>query len=180
MLIKFGHVHLHSTSLFLFYMVAMFLQGIILSDKKSDIPDKSMASPVIGAFLIIIASILTKATNVNFYALVAVVIGGLINLFSLINIGKNFSARVQPSSGHFLVTSGIYKFIRHPRYLGLSLLHFGLAISINHLLAFTGFLTCLIGFLFRVNIEEEHLARLYGHAWFSYVQNSWKLIPFIF
>jgi protein-S-isoprenylcysteine O-methyltransferase Ste14 len=157
----------------------MFLQGMILANKKLNRPDKNMRLPVIGA-LIIIARILTNNMKIALYATISVKIGGLINLFALINIGKNFSARVKPNIDHFLVSNGIYKFIRHPRYLGLLLLHFGLAVSINHFLALGGVLICMIGFLYRIAVEEKYLAELYGQNWANYVQKSWKLIPFIF
>ena len=56
----------------------------------------------------------------NFIGLILVTSGELIRKLAMITAGSNFSHIVQDqkNSGHELVTHGIYKFSRHPSYVG--------------------------------------------------------------
>ena len=90
--------------------------------------------------------------------------GILIIIFSLIimlvaikDLGRNLSPFPRPMKNNNLVTSGIYRFTRHPMYYSLIFISFGVFIiklSIYHL-----FLTISLALIikFKIILEEQYL-----------------------
>ena len=90
--------------------------------------------------------------------------GILIIIFSLIimlvaikDLGRNLSPFPRPMNNSNLVTSGIYRFTRHPMYYSLIFISFGVFIiklSIYHL-----FLTISLALIikFKIILEEQYL-----------------------
>ena len=73
-----------------------------------------------------------------------------------------------------LVTQGIYKYIRHPMYLGISLTICGLMLACG---SFFG-MAYLIGVVLPVNalrsrLEEDALANQFGKVYLTYKSNTW-------
>ena len=55
--------------------------------------------------------------------------GGALRIWPVFVLGPRFSGLVAIQPGHTLVTSGIYRFIRHPSYLGLLVNSLGWALA---------------------------------------------------
>lgn len=92
-------------------------------------------------------------------------------------LGNRFSGLVAIQPGHRLVTTGIYRVIRHPSYLGLliSTLGWGLAFR-------SGIGVLLAGLLFppllaRIRAEEKLLRSQFGAEYDSYRTRTSRLIP---
>lgn len=79
-----------------------------------------------------------------------------------------------------LVTTGMFRYIRHPLYIGRSLLSFGWVIFFSSL---SGILLMAIALLFilpRIQIEEAMLIEKFGNAYRDYQKTTWRLIPYIY
>jgi len=57
--------------------------------------------------------------------IILILLGITIRILSRKALGKQFSAHVETSDEHTLITEGIYRRLRHPAYLGLLCLFFG-------------------------------------------------------
>ena len=55
--------------------------------------------------------------------------GGALRLWPVFVLGRRFSGLVAIQPGHELVTSGVYRVIRHPSYLGLLVNSLGWALA---------------------------------------------------
>ncbi len=101
-------------------------------------------------------------------------------LWSSAVLGKQVSGEVTIQEGHELITTGPYRWIRHPRYLFIvvSLMGYGLAFS--SWLGFAFAPVVLAVFLFRIRDEERLLATEFGDQWRVYAQRSWRLVPFVY
>ena len=88
----------------------------------------------------------------------------------------SFVPRADPGTG--LVTTGPYRFVRHPIYLGLALIAMGAALAFGSPLAF---LTVMFGivptFAWRARAEEHLLRRILGEAYETYQQRTKLIIP---
>ena len=86
-----------------------------------------------------------------------IIIAFIIMLVAIKDLGRNLSPFPRPIKNSNLVTSGIYRFIRHPMYLSLIFISFGVFIiklSIYYL-----FLSISLGIIIKLKIalEEQYL-----------------------
>jgi len=93
-------------------------------------------------------------------------------------LGRQYSPEVTIQKGHELITAGVYRRIRHPRYLGVMLLALGMSLlfrswaGLGLTLPLTGVL------LFRMRDEESLMHKEFGQEWEAYCRRSWRLVPF--
>ncbi len=93
------------------------------------------------------------------------------------SLGTNLTDTVVTRIEHTLVTSGPYRWVRHPFYLafGLIIVADSLATA-NWFLALTGGLTFAL-ILVRTTREEENLIRRFGDDYRRYQDRTGKLFP---
>ena len=95
-------------------------------------------------------------------------------------LGHRFSGLVAIQPGHQLVTSGVYRVIRHPSYLGL------LVNALRWALAFRSavgvLLTALLlpPLLARIHAEERMLRTQFGREYDAYRSRTARLLPGIY
>jgi protein-S-isoprenylcysteine O-methyltransferase Ste14 len=104
---------------------------------------------------------------------------GLI-FWSGIALGKMYSTHVTVQEHHHLVTAGLYRWIRHPRYLGVIALAFGSTFLFRSwpMLVICNPLVFIL--LMRIKDEEDVMRKEFNEEWESYCRRSWKLIPYIY
>jgi protein-S-isoprenylcysteine O-methyltransferase Ste14 len=113
--------------------------------------------------------------------LVICLIGGCLRLAPVFVLGRRFSGLVAIQPGHTLETGGLYKYIRHPSYLGLITCAFGWALVFRCLvpgLIMTALL--LIPLVARMNSEERLLVDQFGEEYASYKKRTWRMAPWIY
>jgi len=92
-----------------------------------------------------------------FLGILLIIISSIIMLASFKDLGRNLSPFPRPINNSNLVTTGIYRFMRHPMYYSLLLISIGVFIiklSIYYL-----FLTISLGLIikFKIALEEKYL-----------------------
>ena len=105
-----------------------------------------------------------------------VVAGGLL-VWTLRNLGPNLTDTVVTRRAHTLVTTGPYRWVRHPFYDAV-----GLVIFANSLTAANWFLFSMGGLAFilmivRTRREEEHLLARFGDLYRGYVESTGRFLP---
>ena len=107
---------------------------------------------------------------------VGTVAGGLL-IWTLHSLGKNLTDTVVTRREHTLVTTGPYRWVRHPFYDSVAL--FVLANSLvaaNWFLFLTGGLA-LVLILVRTRKEEEKLLVRFGDAYRAYMERTGRFLP---
>jgi protein-S-isoprenylcysteine O-methyltransferase len=94
------------------------------------------------------------------------------------HLGKNWSQTVSVKVGHDLITSGPYRYVRHPMYAG------GLIAAIGSAIVCGGawiFLLVILGviFLWRIGAEDRLMAQLFPNEFPDYKKRTKALIPFV-
>jgi protein-S-isoprenylcysteine O-methyltransferase Ste14 len=79
-----------------------------------------------------------------------------------------------------LITSGIYKYIRHPLYCSLLLLTWGIFFKHPLLTAGTLAVTATIFLFFTAKADEAECTRFFGNKYQDYMKRTRMFIPYIF
>lgn len=115
---------------------------------------------------------------------------GLGLLFAVIGVGigswalihndfYNFNITPELKAHGKLIKNGPYKFSRHPMYLALLLIMFGVTISVNEVFDYFVFLI-LFGVLYIKSLREEYLWNLKSKEYKHYQEKTKMFIPFVF
>lgn len=81
---------------------------------------------------------------------------------------------------HQLLTDGVFKYIRHPLYLGRIVLDFGIAALCSSFWGAVLMTIAALCFVIRIRIEEEMLVEEFGDAYRVYQARTKKLVPWIY
>lgn len=94
-------------------------------------------------------------------------------------LGRHFSDRLNLQAAHTLVTTGPYRYVRHPMYSFLYLFFIASAVlSANGLIALCSLL--LIGNIWvRISQEEKMLRNHFGQSFDEYAAKTARIIPFV-
>jgi protein-S-isoprenylcysteine O-methyltransferase Ste14 len=90
------------------------------------------------------------------------------------------TARLQIVESHQLVKDGLYKYIRHPIYLGETLRNFGLVLIFSSIYGVLFIAVATIFLLFRIRIEEKMLIEAFGEDYKEYQRNTKRIIPYVY
>ncbi len=105
--------------------------------------------------------------------------GLALRVFSILWLGTMFTRFVQILPGHRLVTSGPYRFVRHPSYSGLLLFFAGLGPALGSWLSLAAMTAApLLGILYRIRVEERALLEAFGEEYAVYKRRVPALVPF--
>jgi protein-S-isoprenylcysteine O-methyltransferase Ste14 len=106
--------------------------------------------------------------------------GAALVLRSRAELGPAWSLVPKADQGTGLVTTGPYRLIRHPIYLGLALLALGEALALAN---WPAFLIVLFGivptFAWRARMEERLLSRTFGDRYELYRQRTKMIMPYL-
>lgn len=81
--------------------------------------------------------------------------------------------------GH-IVSSGIYKYIRHPQYAGLILIAFGMLLSWATIPTLMIFPLIVYMYVRLAKKEELDMIHEFGEEYLSYIEKTKRFIPFIY
>jgi protein-S-isoprenylcysteine O-methyltransferase Ste14 len=112
--------------------------------------------------------------------LALVVIGFTILLVAQITIRRSYSSTLVIREDHQLVTHSVYRFTRHPIYLGVIMVCIGVPVFTSSLYGLLIMPALIPIFLNRIRIEERMLTEEFGDVYRMYMEATSKLIPFIY
>jgi protein-S-isoprenylcysteine O-methyltransferase Ste14 len=94
------------------------------------------------------------------------------------SLGANFGRSLQIRDGHSLVTSGPYRWVRHPMYTAFYLLHAAVfLLSANAILGLTWVAGLTLVLAVRVRREERMMLRAFGPAYRRYMSRTGRFLP---
>ena len=112
---------------------------------------------------------------------VVILCGGLFLFYrSHADLGRNWSISLEIRNEHRLVTTGIYRLIRHPMYSSFFLLAVAqLMLLPNWFAGATGLIGVGLLYAFRIRQEERMMIERFGAEYRDYMAHTARLIPWL-
>src|SRR5271157_73841 len=182
------------TLLFYGWLASEIIVGIVKRTKRGDGKVQDRGSLLI-LWVVIAASITacqwfseTHARNMfgGAYELktagVIVILAGLaIRWTAIFTLGKSFSSNVAIQDSQQITRAGLYRFVRHPSYLGLLLVFLAIGLhSRNWISLAVVLLPTTAGLLYRIHVEEAALAKAFGEDYLAYAKATKRLVPGVY
>jgi protein-S-isoprenylcysteine O-methyltransferase Ste14 len=109
------------------------------------------------------------------------ILGLGIRAAAIFKLGRAFSANVAMRTGQKLQRSGLYRFVRHPSYLGLELIFLAFALHSRTWACFAVVLVPpTLALLYRIHVEESALREAFGADYDDYCRSTKRLFPGIY
>ena len=107
--------------------------------------------------------------------------GLIIRIYSILTLKQYFTYSIAKVEDQKIVEKGLYKFIRHPGYLGQIIIFLGISTSISNWVSILFMMTPItLGYLYRIKVEERFMIEQLGEDYLNYHERTKRLIPFIF
>jgi len=117
---------------------------------------------------------------IRIFGLVISFFGFLLMNWAIIIIGRQFRVEITAQEYQQLIGIGPYKYIRHPRFLGMIAFFTGIPLIFNRLIPLI-IVVFLIGVLiWRIYDLEKQMQEELNISWMNYKKSTNSLIPFIF
>jgi protein-S-isoprenylcysteine O-methyltransferase len=116
-----------------------------------------------------------------FWSAIGLIWAGMaLRLWAVLTLGRFFRTSVFLQEDHRLITTGPYAWLRNPSYTGglISVVGIGLAMG-NGLSVASAVGGMLIGYAWRIRVEERALRAHFGKAYDAYADRRWALIPLV-
>ncbi|MHA1991716.1 MAG: methyltransferase family protein [Candidatus Hodarchaeales archaeon] len=117
---------------------------------------------------------------INIFGLFLFCFGVSVRLICRFTLKKGFSYMLKVSENHKLITTGIYKFVRHPAYTGDVIAQLGLTVMLTSVIGTLIMSLLFLPFLYRIKLEEEMLLEHFGEDYKFYMKKTKKLLPFLY
>jgi protein-S-isoprenylcysteine O-methyltransferase Ste14 len=110
--------------------------------------------------------------------LLAMWLGLAIRIWAIATLGRAFRTTVEVDSGQDVISSGPYRWVRHPSYSGLLLIVTGCGLaSVSWVALIVSAVLPLVALLRRIRVEEAELVGVLGDRYRAYQRGTKRLIP---
>ena len=113
--------------------------------------------------------------------LILFVLGLIVRWVAIIHLGRFFTVNVAIAEDHQLITTGPYRYVRHPSYTGTLLIFLGFGLCTLNLFSLAAIvLPITAAFLWRMHIEETALREAFGERYREYTVATARIVPWLY
>jgi protein-S-isoprenylcysteine O-methyltransferase Ste14 len=113
--------------------------------------------------------------------LALIVLGLALRWTAILTLGRFFTSNVAIQTGHAVVRTGVYRYVRHPSYSGMLVAFLGVGLGFGNWLSLLSVLVPIAAaLLYRVHVEEHALTEALGRTYTDYCRTTKRLIPGVY
>lgn len=120
---------------------------------------------------------LMEQSWIKILGMIITCLGFLLNILFTRLVGKSIEIGVIKGETPELVTTGIYRYIRHPSYLGFDLAVFGTFLIVPCFITLALFLFATVVSYGHAVGEEKTLSKMYGEKYENYMRKTGRFFP---
>jgi protein-S-isoprenylcysteine O-methyltransferase len=122
-----------------------------------------------------------RSTVFQLAGFVILAIGIAIRTTAIAQLGRFHTPNVAVRADHQLRTTGLYKLVRHPSYLGALIAYLGFSLALGNWLSAGVIMTITTPlYLYRIYEEDAALLAAFGDAYRAYCASTKRLIPWVY
>ena len=134
---------------------------------------------ILGVFQIGTLEYMKEHNAIRLIGLPVYLIFSWIQVWSFKSLGDNYSQDIIIKKDHQLVTTGPFRYIRHPQYFSQILINIsGTAATVSYVLGILTLVEIPI-YIMRALLEDKMLAKHFAEQFSAYKKKSGFMIPFI-
>jgi protein-S-isoprenylcysteine O-methyltransferase Ste14 len=118
--------------------------------------------------------------TIRYVGLVLLVVGAVLRVGPMFALGPRFKLPLAKQEEHRLVTTGFYRHLRHPSYLGAMLGGVGWFLVFRCWIGALLFLLLIPLGMRLIRAEESQLLSEFGDEYAAYQKRTWRLVPFVY
>ncbi|MHB8303139.1 MAG: methyltransferase family protein [Acidobacteriaceae bacterium] len=127
------------------------------------------------------ASMFGGAHWLKLSSVIVLVVALAIRWTAILTLGRSFSANVAIQDAQTIYKRGMYRWVRHPSYLGLLLVFLAIGLHSQNWISFLVVLIPpSIALLYRIQVEESALRHAFGDEYVLYSRATKRLIPGVY
>jgi protein-S-isoprenylcysteine O-methyltransferase Ste14 len=116
-----------------------------------------------------------------FYAgILLMVFGSLLRRLCWKTLGEYFTGDVKAREGQPVIMIGPYRWVRHPSYTAGMMMNIGVGFALTNWISVAVILlTTIVGYIYRVRVEERALLLELGAPYAEYMRTHKRFVPYI-
>ena len=118
---------------------------------------------------------------VQIAGLVVMAIGIIVRSTAIAQLGRFHTPNVAVRTDHQLKQTGLYRYVRHPSYLGALIAFLGFSLALGNWLSLVvsmSIMPCI--YLYRIHEEDAALLSAFGDSYREYCLHTKRLIPWLY
>ena len=121
------------------------------------------------------------AAPVQIAGLVILGIGIAVRSTAIAQLGRFHTPNVAVRADHQLKVTGLYRFVRHPSYLGALIAYLGFGLALGNWLSVAVIMVVMTGlYLFRIHEEDAAMLAAFGDPYRAYCARTKRLVPWVY
>jgi protein-S-isoprenylcysteine O-methyltransferase len=113
--------------------------------------------------------------------LIVMAIGITVRSTAIVQLGRFHTPNVAVRADHQLRSTGLYRLVRHPSYLGALIAYLGFGLALGNWASVLVLMALVPGlYLYRIHEEDAALLAAFGDAYRAYCVQTKRLIPWVY
>jgi len=143
------------------------------------LPLRAPLGPDDRALAWLFAGLVPESPTLQWAGALTAVAGTALALWARFTLGRNWSARVAIKEDHELISTGPYRFIRHPIYTAIIMLILAVALTNRAPLVLAGLALMIVSCWIKLRGEEEMMSEAFPEEYPAYMARTKRLVPWL-